>query len=389
MALKNIFKLKRNRSSDGNEARNGNGSGAAGWSAPLPPWPRPSGSPPMLQHESKYNCLEIAQMVLADPQAPGYICYMAANELLRANFMQDLILMQLGGMGVDVYPREAVFGVVFELGVRARQGGCTKGYIIISHMLASPNYFAPVHEGSFAHAAHMLHYVIDTDTEAAIRFIDHARLATPTEGIDAAQIAEWKATAARKLDELLASPGGADRDWNNALQTKGLHNLRVLKAYMLFTGDGYPQDLAASRKLFEEAEARGDHEAGMELYIFESVGHGCPVNNDKAIAYLRRAAANGSQRAMCNLGGFHATGNGVPKDEKLGVEWYAKAAELGNYRGNRTLAMMHGTGQGAPLDAEKAEEYEFEAAVAGWPHPLNINDLMDVPVDQVKIPQYS
>jgi hypothetical protein len=34
---------------------------------------------------------------------------MAANELLRAKFMQDLILMQLAPFGVDVYPRPRSF----------------------------------------------------------------------------------------------------------------------------------------------------------------------------------------------------------------------------------------------------------------------------------------
>lgn len=383
MVLKKIFKRNRPRPSD--EAAPSAASASAN-DAPLPPWPRPAGSPPMLQHESKYDCLQIAHMVLADPSAPGYINYMAANELLRAKFMQDLILMQLAPFGVDVYPRPQVFSAVFELCVRAVQRGCPKGYVLLSQVLSSPGYFAPMHEGSAADAAHILHYVIDDDLEAALRFIDWARVAVPTERFDLAQIIEWKTTAARKLEQILAMPGAVDTDWDAKLETKGLHNLRVLKAYMLFSGDGYPQDIVAARKLLEEAERNGDHEASMELYILESTGQGCPVDNDKAIAHLRLAAERGSQRAMCNLGGFHATGNGVPKDEQLSVEWYAKAAELGSVRGNRTLAIMYGTGEGAPLDEDKAEEYEFAAAQAGWPHPLNINGWMDVPVDQVKIP---
>jgi TPR repeat protein len=128
-------------------------------------------------------------------------------------------------------------------------------------------------------------------------------------------------------------PGAVDTDWDAKLETKGLHNLRVLKAYMLFSGTDTPGHCGCAQALFEEAERNGDHEASMELYILESTGQGCPVDNDKAIAHLRLAAERGSQRAMCNLGGFHATGNGVPKDEQLSVEWYAKAAELGSVRG--------------------------------------------------------
>ena len=95
------------------------------------------------------------------------------------------------------------------------------------------------------------------------------------------------------------------------------------KGLVAYHDGNYVGALALWRPLAE----RGLGQAQFALATAYALGHGVPLNDQKALDWLTQAADQGVGEAQYNLGVRFALGQGVAQDGQQAVVWYSRAAE--------------------------------------------------------------
>jgi len=109
----------------------------------------------------------------------------------------------------------------------------------------------------------------------------------------------------------------------------------------------------------------GDAEAQAAMGIRYYKGEGVPVNDAKAVEWLRKAADQGHEVAQAGLGWMYHFGRGVEQDDKMAVEWFRKAAAQGHPDAQCNLGWMYANGRGVAQDDKMAVEWYRKAAAQG------------------------
>lgn len=278
---------------------------------------------------------EQAQAVAADENADGDALFAAANELFQTIVRGDLT--------IGILPMEAA-PLVVHLAERAGFAGNPRGWLLVSVLFSAPDgMLGPQVTRDVGRAAAALNEGARSgDQQLVARYARFAHAATPDD-IPEPALEGHRREAATHLANLMEHDPDPE--------------LRVVAAWMLKDGHGWPADPAAARRLLDEAAAAGHPDAHFELYVYDTTGVAGPEDPESALGHLRAAAEAGSVRAMANLGGMYATGNGLPVDEAQSVQWYTRAAEGGHARAAMVLSRMYATGEGAPQDDALAERY--------------------------------
>ena len=112
---------------------------------------------------------------------------------------------------------------------------------------------------------------------------------------------------------------------------------------------------------YEEAAAKGDASAMVNLGNFYEKGVGVPQDYAKAREWYEKAAAKGDTLAMIGLGLLY----GQAQDYAKAREWYEQAAAKDNAMAMRNLGMLYEFGWGVPQDYAKAREWYEKAAAKG------------------------
>ncbi|CAG8601401.1 10856_t:CDS:2 [Funneliformis caledonium] len=134
-------------------------------------------------------------------------------------------------------------------------------------------------------------------------------------------------------------------------------------AIMHLVGEGVPQNLRESVKLFKKANNQfGDSVSGNILGILYQKGIGVPKSLHESVKYFRKASDSNDINAKINLGLLLFNGEGVEKNEAEAVKLFQVAAEHGFVRAQILLAKAYERGLGVEKNYEKAIEWFSKVA---------------------------
>ncbi|CAG8457156.1 3695_t:CDS:2 [Funneliformis mosseae] len=134
-------------------------------------------------------------------------------------------------------------------------------------------------------------------------------------------------------------------------------------AIMHLVGEGVPQNLRESVKLFKKANNQfGDSVSGNILGILNQKGIGVPKSLHESVKYFRKASDSNDINAKINLGLLLFNGEGVEKNEAEAVKLFQVAAEHGFVRAQILLAKAYERGLGVEKNYEKAIEWFSKVA---------------------------
>lgn len=128
-----------------------------------------------------------------------------------------------------------------------------------------------------------------------------------------------------------------------------------------FTGQGMPQDVAASFVWYQKAADKGVVSAMMMVAQAYDDGRGVTKNEAEAFAWYQKAAAGGDAASMAALGRYYEIGGPVAADKAQAMAWYGKAADKGERGAMADLARLYE----ADGDMGKALDLGKRAAKAG------------------------
>ena len=130
---------------------------------------------------------------------------------------------------------------------------------------------------------------------------------------------------------------------------------------------GVKKDYAKAREYFEQAAAKGNTKALINMGYLYSYGLGVALDYIKAREYFEQAAAKGSVMAANNLGWLYEHGYGVVRDYAKAREYYEQAAKdnISAMYALYNMGRLYEYGQGVTRDYFKASECYQKAAAKG------------------------
>lgn len=141
----------------------------------------------------------------------------------------------------------------------------------------------------------------------------------------------------------------------------GLTDAELQLGYLYLMGIGVEADLAAARRWFEAAAAKGSARAMVQLAQTWRAPHTKPSEGARALEWLTRAAEAGAPDAMANAGFMAENGELGAPDLVRARAYFEQAAQAGSALGQTKLAHMLLSGTGGSADTARAFEL-FEAA---------------------------
>jgi hypothetical protein len=139
-----------------------------------------------------------------------------------------------------------------------------------------------------------------------------------------------------------------------------------IKALMLFDAGRYEEALELATPFAED----GNLLALEMLYASYTYGYGVPIDDVKALAWLRKGADLGNAASQDALGHHYYEGVGVAQDEAEAVRWFRLAAQQGYAPALYSLGIMTMHGQGMEADPTEAWRLIQRAAELDNPDAL-------------------
>jgi len=137
------------------------------------------------------------------------------------------------------------------------------------------------------------------------------------------------------------------------------------KGLQLRYGLGVPQNIPGAIAVYQQAAAKNDILAMLELSKACDSGSGIEQNSGQALSWLQKAADKGSATAQNHLGNRYQAGHGVPQDYLQAAAWYQKAADQGDAIAENDLGYLYLKGWGMNRDYAQAFAWFQKASDQG------------------------
>jgi TPR repeat protein len=111
---------------------------------------------------------------------------------------------------------------------------------------------------------------------------------------------------------------------------------------------------------------QGDARAQAMLAQAYGLGHGVPLDYNKAFNLAEKSASAGDPEGQGFLSYLYSMGFGVDKDEKKAFKWMEKAAKQGSPKAQYALGVFYENGHGVKPDSDKAKQWFEKAAAQGY-----------------------
>lgn len=139
---------------------------------------------------------------------------------------------------------------------------------------------------------------------------------------------------------------------------------QALMAFLYEKGVVVQQDLKKAIQLYQQAAAKGNVSALLNLGVAYFQGNGVPMNYSKAIEMLKKIPVEQQPTAGRYLGDIYLQQN--PKDSTEAIAAYESAANHGDLPSYAALADIYLNGLGTDINEERGVKYYEYAASQGY-----------------------